>query len=185
MRTNHVYPGAFLIPYSIDRFGAGSLSAKHRFRCSENAGALLFLKDDADKSLHLSTKEFTVYMSRWHASWCTYAEKRGYTIGDPDLLGPILVRGWVKTSSWGVAAWSTRSQHHDAHLDGEIGGKLRAGVSHATSKKMSKGLRYRRGPKDRRISRLLSRGKRDQCIFISYFQAQKRPLLPPKIIACG
>ncbi|KAJ3489479.1 hypothetical protein NLI96_g2099 [Meripilus lineatus] len=173
---------------SVSTDGIGASGVRYNFSCSEDEGAVLLLEDDADKCYHLSQKAFKDYMNRWFESWCSFAEKRGYEIGDPDLKGPILVRGWIKTSSWGVAAWRKTSRSHDVQLHGEIGGHIEAGVAFSISEGSSHSIQYRCGPKgpqseDTHASCPTTKRKRDQCIFISYFEIEKLPFCPRKIVA--
>lgn len=170
-----------LLSYQQYRNG---FSAKYNFTCSAQCGAVLLLADGADRCHHKSSTVFEEYMVNCYDSWCQLADNRGYRVGEPGLLGPILIKGWIKAPTWGVAALENAGQSRDVQLKGEIGGHLSFGIPFFPA---STGCVSRRcGPgdfiSDRRFMPSSQRG-RTSCVFISYLQAKKRVLLPHEIIA--
>lgn len=164
--------------------------------------------DDADKTIvQQQERLFTEYMSRHHRSWHAYATSRdglGMHCQPEDI---ILVRGFIKTSRWTVAAFlGDTSYAHEVALDGQLGAVINVGLSYSSEgSSQCTPLPPRSGP----LHRIISRNEfplrsspttpgspstsydgdstpRDQCIFLNYYKIKyRRWLLPDKITAAG
>ena len=82
-------------------------------------------------------------MRKHHDSWSEFARRRGLDI-QPEHI--ILVRGWVKTSEWAVAAFTDSGKNHEVNFEANAGpfGKASFSVSYSSAVSMS--VEHRTGP---------------------------------------
>ncbi|KAJ3491137.1 hypothetical protein NLI96_g931 [Meripilus lineatus] len=57
------------------------------------------------------------YMAQHYDSWCQFAKSKGVTLDAPNIEGPILVRGWVKTSGWALTAWPSKFGNNSLKIE--------------------------------------------------------------------
>lgn len=135
-------------------------------------GAALFLRYGADRLIHRSKAIFLHYVAANYESWCQFAGDKGIVQGDNNFLGPILVRGWIKTSTWNTFAWS-----HDGITVYNLepsGENFTAGDGVHSQSSPSRSTKERDEPG--------TLDTRDQCVFLSYFSAKRRSELSPRIV---
>lgn len=170
-------------------------TVNYSFTCSKDRGALLFLNDNADGLHCIANTLLPTYIAKHYESWCQFATQKYIDIDDPELEGPILVRGFLKTSSWGAAAWLEAGSAHDLTLTSGFGPYLNAGVSFSFLEESSCSTHYRSGPERSSSLRIDSTSMsedgseaanlppaRNQCVFLSYYMVKRRALFGPKVI---
>lgn len=173
--------------YERDSPYAG-LGAGYRFSCNAEQGALLLLKDHATaQQIHPSSPHFINYMRKNYQNWCKFArDTRGLAL-EPEQL--VLVRGWVKTTEWAVAAFLHGGSEQELSFQAEAGSFAKAKFSVAVSQNHSSSVLHRSGP--RRAATCdegeVSPPPQDQCVFLSYFKLKRSPLfkLRMKIVAAA
>lgn len=186
---------ALIVPFS---FGLReSVDLALRFKCTKEQGAVLILKDDARKEAIHPNKTFVDYIRAHHESWYNFAQSvMELDIAREDI---VLVRGWVKTSEWAVAAFTERGQSHEISFHGQLGHLAQAGLSLSMTESNMMSVETRSGPHRRPFAQLpeprtSSTGKnvevepdnrRDQCVFLSYYKIKYRKFLPNKIAAAA
>ncbi|KAI0092298.1 hypothetical protein BDY19DRAFT_591513 [Irpex rosettiformis] len=161
---------------SVTRTAGATLS--YRFECNSKEGAFLMLWDDATKTvIEEDARMFEEYMLRYHESWCEYArDKRGLSLKNEDI---ILVRGFVKTSRWTVAAFlGSRSSTQQVTISGELGSVVNIGINYSSHE-------------DARCSPVAPRSgpahpmPKDQCLFLNYYKIKRRRFFPNEIVAAA
>lgn len=85
----------------------------------------------------------------------------------------IVVRGWVKSSSWIIAAWCDKRTEHAITLNG-TGNVAHGGFSIAVPDESTKSVKTRVDPRQGAITEDDTPLPRDQCIFLSYYQIVDR-----------
>ncbi|KAF7797953.1 hypothetical protein EIP86_009160 [Pleurotus ostreatoroseus] len=158
---------------------------------SAHQGAILQLKDHARGACVVQNKFFPNYMKEHHRNWATFAEQQlGLTHQPEDL---VLVRGWVKTSEWAVAAFKSKGRASGATISASFTPALSAGFEFKVSERQSMMAASNRGPKGVRSSPTtpnssdanLSTAPQDQCIFLRYYKIRYRRFLSTKIVAAA
>lgn len=178
----------------------GNLS--FQFKCHSEQGAFLMLWDDATKTVvQRQELRFIRYMRQHHSSWYLYArEVLGIACKPEDI---ILVRGFIKTSSWTVAAFlGGGSQSREITLHGQLGPTINVECGYASHENStSSPMHQRSGPAYRMILRtepkvplerlVLSSATeteptpKDQCVFLNYFKVLYRAKFLKSIVAAA
>ncbi|CAL1715486.1 unnamed protein product [Somion occarium] len=144
-----------------------------RYTCSRNEGALLVLKDHATSEAVFANAQFVEYMLRHHQSWCDFARNQGFLLDKEDI---ILVRGWVKTTSWTVAAFTNQGDSLELTFGSKANLYAHVSVSTAVSTHHSHSVEYRDGPN--RMTKTMdeepSPQRKDQCVFLRYYKIKYR-----------
>lgn len=184
------------------------MEVSYRFECSDKQGAILMLWDDATKTdLRSQQKHLMKYMKAHHESWYQFAtETRGIDCEREDI---VVVRGFVKTSCWTVAALTGESAHtREVTLNGQLGPLFNIGAGYAAHRGRLASIQQRSGPSIRMSSSitrthwetLLSpKGTnkreihsampayetmpRDQCVFLNYYKIKRKFLFLEQIVA--
>ena len=157
------------------------------------------MRDSADRLLHASSLAFKEYILENYDSWCQFALTKKRDPEDPEFEGPVLVRGWVKTSDWDVVTWIKANRSQKLTVAAGFRDYLQGGASVSRSVGFSSGVHHRFGPPKLQgvspgsggvmdVHQDLLDGcnpPRDQCVFVSYFKVKKRLLLPRKIEAAA
>lgn len=179
-----------LISWTSNRDIGAAASAGLQYRCSEEFGALLMLKQSANKTYLECRMHIQQYVRAHISKWCSFAnDEFGIGLEEQDL---IFVSGHTKTSVWGAAAF----QHSSASAELRIGGGCFVpSVSGEFNVSMSRcsdaSVFSRCGPRD-----LVSTWNDDtpmripkyqQCIFVNYYKMKSRrwPLRPAVIQAAA
>ncbi|CAL1717286.1 unnamed protein product [Somion occarium] len=175
--------------------GAVPMDMACRYECSSGAGALLALQDPAVSEEVVHNQNFVEYMRRNHASWCEFARRQGFIVDREDI---ILVRGWVKASSWTAAAFMEKG--HALELNLGVNATLSAsfGVSVVGSVRTTQSVECRSGhvesnehtTRSRRIAStyrtvLVQERTPTHCVFLSCYKIKYRSILPTKIVAAA
>ncbi len=175
------------------------MALSYRFECSKKQGAILMLWDDATKTeLQRQEQQFQKYMKTYHDSWYLFAsEKLGITCTREDI---ILVRGFVKTSRWTVAALLGESEtNREVTLDGQFSSLFGVAAGCSSQTGWLSSVEQRSGPTTRLSSRpalaapadtyttipALKPSPRDQCVFLNYYKIKQRLLLPNGMVAAA
>lgn len=151
----------------------------YRFSCAQDQGALLILKAPASQEVVHPNRAFQDYMRAHHDTWCEFAKARGLDI-EPDHI--ILVRGWVKTTEWAVAAFTDSGSNHEVNFDAQAGPFAKASFSVSYSSAVSMSIEHRTGPvrpvREPRASYGADEHEFDvsqnQCVFLSYYEMRTR-----------
>lgn len=165
------------------------------------------LWDDSTKTtVEEGSRLFEEYMVRHHGSWYEYARnKRGLSIKYEDI---ILVRGFIKTSTWTIAAFlGSTSRSHEVTINGRLGPFASVDVGYSSCEESCSSISPRSGPPHRmkaeeipvswssnpRSSAICepyharspdgSESIQDQCIFLNYYKMKRRRLLPDQLTA--
>ena len=154
------------------------------FDKSSREGAVLHLAEGAKRGVVFPNKAFKNYMLNNWASWRAYLEQRDLDI-DPSQL--VLVRGWVKTSAWAMAAFQTETRANSGFLQGGWN-VARLGAGWQFDQQQSVLLQCKQGPTDafrdqnRSLLSITDDLKEDQCIFLCYYKIKYRLKFFPKVI---
>ena len=207
----YVCPVLYLRPYLFCCRQAGNYagaSLSYNFRCSESTGGLLILRDGGDKTSVPSAQTITQYIRQHHDSWYTFATdpvKYGLECKPEDI---IMVRGFVKTSAWAVAAFPDGgSSQREVAFSGTAGPFADAGFHFAKQQQRQVAFEHRVGPsrgKSRPPSVASGKARatdfpmpdigssaggesaeRDQTVFLGYFKILRRKFWRKKIKAAG
>ncbi|KAI0086257.1 hypothetical protein BDY19DRAFT_370479 [Irpex rosettiformis] len=148
----------------------------YRFSCSHDQGALLILKSPASQEVVHPNRAFRDYMRKHHDSWYDFARRRGLDIQPGHI---ILVRGWVKTSEWAVAAFTDSGKNHEVNFEADAGPFAKASFSVSYSSAVSMSVEHRTGPtknvKETQAHVDVQTGlPQDQCVFLSYYEIKSR-----------
>ncbi|KAI0686423.1 hypothetical protein BC835DRAFT_1288098 [Cytidiella melzeri] len=154
--------------------------AMYQFACSSECGAWLLLKDFSDKTYLLDTGNLKKYMLQHHDAWYNFAT--GESLGiDCKPYDIILVKGFVKTSAWAVAAYKSGVRSTQAmSLTGTVGGVGEAGFEFRVDSSEGYMFDTRYGPEGRDAKALQSSRHvptvfpRDQSVFLSYYKIKQR-----------
>lgn len=130
-------------------------------------------------------------MKKHHRSWVDFAENElDLEISPEDI---ILVRGWVKTSEWAVAAFKSDTRSYGGSISASFNAVPSAGFEFKVSKKDSMMCASNSGPKPTQSSSMLNSSTstpstlpQNQCIFLQYYKIKYRRFwLPSKIQAAA
>lgn len=160
-------------------YGAG---ATYTFDCKSDQGALVVLGDHATRSLVLqSCTAFQQYMHQHHGAWHAFAAALGHTL-DPSEI--VLVSGWLKTSSWALAACTSCGRAHEVSIQAPLGSVAGVEFSIQVAENAASSFEQRSGPEREWLSK---DGKflRDQCLFLRYFKMKRRIFLGKRLVAAG
>lgn len=127
------------------------------------------------------------YMAANYANWCRFAKSKNIDLEGGRFEGPLLVRGFTKSSGWGVAAWMPDRDSHDLTVSVSSDGSLVSNVTFTTSSSM-RGPQFRYGPPRRNFqssarftppstprSAPVSLGHRsNQSAFLTFYKAKSR-----------
>lgn len=148
----------------------------------------MILKAPASQEVVHPNRAFRDYMRRYHDSWCNFAGARGLEI-QPDHI--ILVRGWVKTTDWAVAAFTDSGKNHEVNFDVQAGPFAKASFAVSYSSEISMSVEHRMGP----VRQVKEPGwcadgespgiRQDQCVFLSYYEMRTRGFWAKKIRAAA
>ncbi|KAL4252416.1 hypothetical protein ABKN59_004879 [Abortiporus biennis] len=174
-------------------------TASVSFSCAGNNGRLLAIPSPADRCSVSSNQRrlFVDYIKAYHEAWCTLAADRFALISHPEDI--ILVRGWVKTAAFTVAAithkeidtistmryqWSTIPRErprfwcfsppiHSSPLGSE-----------SSTEDIRRSPLPEVEPTDPTLYPFQEIPKlRDQCIFLSFYKLKRGGILPERIVA--
>ena len=149
-----------------------------RYRCNEDSGALLLLKQPAHKTFLDCNNRIQEYMAAHLSTWCEFANDRlGIGLDDKDI---IFVSGFTKTTMWAEASFSSNSDSSELLISGgcfvpAASGEFRVSIS----RDVHGSVASRVGPPGR-VSTWKDDNqafKYDQCIFLNYFKMKRRGIL--------
>ena len=107
----------------------------------------MILRDQADKTSLPSATSIQKYIRQHHDSWYQFAinpDTYGLECRPEDIL---MVRGFVKTSAWAVAAFNDSGNHlHSVDFSGQVGPFADAGFHLSSSQKKQALFEHRVGP---------------------------------------
>jgi hypothetical protein len=158
-------------------------------------GGLLLLHDTATQEIfHRYYKVITDYMHKHHQSWYLFALSKGLEIPPEDI---ILVRGFVKTSQWTVAAFVEAAAAQEICFQAQTG-PAALSMSISLSNDTTTSPEYRTGiTKSKRAAENGGSAQetdivtmdepliKDQCVFISRYKIRYRKFPWKKIEAAG
>ncbi|GBE78897.1 predicted protein [Sparassis crispa] len=175
--------------------GAQNVSGGFQFECTDEQGALLIMKDPADREeLHPSRRMANYMMSNFQ-SWYEFATEVCEVDVERDDI--IFVRGWVKTSEWAVAAFVHEGRAAQLTFSGNFGLTANVNFSLSMTKEVSAFPERNTGPRRRlpsspnpnllpatpqQSSSTVNLAPLDQCVFLHYYKMKTRFFLPPKAI---
>ena len=182
-------PKSYMEDYPFDCLcsseAVASASVGLRYRCTDDSGAFLFLKQPAHKTFLDCKLSIINYMKTHLDSWCEFAnETLGIGLKDKDL---IFVSGFTKTTVWAEAAFSDHNRSSEFVI---AGGCFVPSVSGEFSVSIADGsiplLESRYGPPER-VSMwkddVAQEYQYDQSIFLNYYKMKNRSVLHgPRII---
>ncbi|KAH8099863.1 WD40-repeat-containing domain protein [Cristinia sonorae] len=140
--------------------------ASFNFHTSKERGAFLFVRGGAGKTEVMNNKKMPLYMLKNIDYWLAQAEQElGEGSKKPEDF--IFVRGHVKTTSWGVAAFAGSQSRHGVTIAagyGPVTGNIE--IEHSDANTANIDSRW--GPEDS------DHDVADQCIFVNYFKFRRR-----------
>ncbi|RPD58796.1 hypothetical protein L226DRAFT_539425 [Lentinus tigrinus ALCF2SS1-7] len=159
--------------------GGPGIIGQLRFKCADEQGAVLVLKDDAAREALHPSKDLTLYIVRNHESWHRFAlDVFRLDLGESDIL---FVSGCIKTGAWALAAATNRARDGELVFGGSFGVLSQATFSVSAMEKITIPVEHRSGPK-RLAGDAEPEDKRDQCVFLHYYKCKRRRVLGPKVI---
>lgn len=159
--------------------GRKGVSAGYSFKCKEQKGAVAIPGDYGVLCVVHQNTAFPEYIRQHHSSWCDLAQAIGLALRPEDI---ILVRGWLKTSEWAIAAVLSEGHAHTFSIGVDTGLSLaQAHLDIGTSTEVDVPAIHRSGPID------ATERRRNQCLFLRYYKVKYRPgplrFLGMKIVA--
>lgn len=128
----------------------GGANVSLKFTCSGTVGAFMNLQDTSTKTSVSATGQIPDYILRHHERWDQYSVDHNLGLKSTDM---IMVKGFVKTSVWSVAAYrSGMKQSRAASLTGKLGPLGEAGFEVEVSTKTGYLFDTRYGPLHREQS---------------------------------
>ena len=137
------------------------------------------LGESGTQSHTLRNWRFVQYMRQHHASWHEHAFQKGYAVLPTDI---ILVSGWVKTSKWALAAFSSQERSHDITFQANVGTFASAQFALSVQGDTLMPIEQRCGPSSA-SGIAQTTPKKDQCLFLRYYKQKSRSPRHPKIVA--
>lgn len=139
---------------------------------------MAILGDYGHQRWYLSSRQFRDYIIKHHASWCAFAEGEGYLV-PPDAI--ILVSGWLKTSEWTIATFSSSGRSQAIDLNASAGPYASAVIQAAGGEERYTSIEQRSSPRKAGVAQ--GEGlPRDQCLFLRYYKLKTRALGRPKVV---
>ncbi|GJE89772.1 hypothetical protein PsYK624_058790 [Phanerochaete sordida] len=186
--TNYLPPGPLYsssmrqldIGAGLSTHGAG---ARYRFACESDQGALAVLGSSATRSLVLqSCTAFRAYMHAHHDAWHAFAAALGHTLDADDI---VLVSGWLKTSSWALAACTRAGRAHEFAVQAQLADL--AGVEFHVEVKEdgAHSVEQRCGPVREASQSGDGEPPHDQCLFLRYYKMKRRKFFGKRLVAAG
>lgn len=153
----------------------------YKFACAADRGAALVMKDAGVLEEVHASGIFEDYFKRNHERWVAYAAREGITLNVEELL---LVRGFIKTTAWGVAAFVGSSHAQELSFQANSASFLTAQFAISHSFDADPSIERRVGPpiasSSPKPTDLIpdSAFKYNQCVFIHALKCKKRTILP-------
>lgn len=154
IKPNHFNPMPFcsrsVRSYRVDahagaQAGPAGLKLAYSYECTTSEGALLVLRDHADKTLVVPSTDIEQYISQFHDSWVVFAREVEKLSCDHEDI--VMVRGTVKTSAWTVAAFKQPGTRiADFELGAQVGSVLDMGITGSSSVVEVGTFEFRTGP---------------------------------------
>ena len=157
--------------------------ASYKFSCHSSRGAIAVLGDAGHQKWYISNRQFRQYIAKHHASWCDFAEEKGYEV-PADAI--VLVSGWLKTSEWAIATFSNEGKSHEISFNASAGSYASAAFEVSAAKEVQMSVEQRCGPpQDDRAQHTVSESLQghlphNQCLFLRYYKYKSRALLRPR-----
>ncbi|KAI0329923.1 hypothetical protein GY45DRAFT_1346230 [Cubamyces sp. BRFM 1775] len=134
-----------------------------RYKCTQQAGALLLLKDSGHATRLTCHDKIRAYMHAHLSRWYTFAtEELGIDVDESEI---IFVSGYVKTTVWGEIAFHSRTTDGELVLSGGFVGPPTVGGSGSLAVSLSRCEKpvvfYRTG-------------SYSQCLFLNYHVMKTR-----------
>ncbi|KAI0919292.1 hypothetical protein AcV5_002248 [Taiwanofungus camphoratus] len=167
-----------------------------QFECNADQGAILVMKDPANREALLPSRRMANYMRSNYNSWYVFAtDTLDQDIQKEDL---IFVRGYAKTTQWAVAAFIQEGRSMSLALSGSFASTASASLSFSVTRGSSMNAQHKSGPRPQapnmfapRITAgtqtstgsIASTGpKFNQCIFLNYYKLKVRFGLWPSVM---
>ena len=136
---------------------------------------MLYLKDDATKQECSPNKSWRKYIIENIDNWKTYLEESDFDISIEQLM---IVRGFVKTSSWEAVAWTQSTGSHTFSIAASAAGHAGVNGSISNTHETRTTPVYRRWPTTSIASNQLQDAQQsllhDQTIFLRYYCIRRR-----------
>ena len=157
-----------------------SIAGGIRYQCTADSGALLLLRDPADRTELNCKLHIRQYIVKNIESWKAFANDHlGIGLLEKDIL---FVSGFTKTTVWAATSFSDHSASGELSISGgpfsSIACNFRVSISNGTTTSISS----RVGPANRLGSQRGSDSEpdspaelpRDQCIFLNFYRSKRR-----------
>ncbi|KAH9933270.1 hypothetical protein B0H21DRAFT_699524, partial [Amylocystis lapponica] len=164
--------------------------SKFHFRCTDEQGALLIMKEPATREELAPTRKMANYMRQNFQNWHTFAtEACDLDIQREDI---IFVRGWVKTAEWAVAAFVYEGRAAQLTFNGDFAAGANAAFTLAMDTDVTVFPEYNMGPRG-----MFQQGRgfslrgtassdadaaedqlHEQCVFLHYYKMRIRLFWP-------
>lgn len=145
---------------------------------------MVIFKDYGIQEQVLPCKAFEQYIYSFHLSWHAFAVKKGLKIRAEDI---VLVSGWIKTSEWTLAAYSSERRSHKFGFTISASGSAVVQSSYVGSKsriimctKSGSTAEASESPTPHTsgsdIAFHVSETRSDQCLFLRYYSCHHKGL---------
>lgn len=155
------------------------MGLSYKFTCSEDRGSLLVLNGATTREELHRNELFPDYMRTHYKSWVKFALERFLLTLKPEEI--VLVRGWVKTTEWAMAAYVDKGKSHELSFRAVAGAFANARFTVSSKEHASASAECRVGPAPAPGQE--NPNELNQCIFLSTYRLKRRGVLVPVIRA--
>jgi len=158
---------------------ATSQAGGYHYKCTDDQGAFVVLETPGVREIQNQVRKMKNYMSKNISSWHSHAVgKLGLEIDEEDIL---FVRGFVKTTRWGLAACTDHGKTTTVKIHGDLSQSPDTPFEFDEPESKESFWEQRLGPENRYHQEHPLSGsqpnqskKPDQCIFLHYFKIKRR-----------
>lgn len=127
-------------------------------------------------------ERFIEYMRKNHDSWYAFAREKDCILNPEDVF---MVRGWVKSSAWAVAAFMGGDHTQEIQFVAQAGSLTLLSISLAFSSATSVSCQHRVHTPKIGLDSANGEQTHNQCLFLSRYKIHRRYMLPNKIEAAA
>lgn len=165
--------------------GVVDFGVRGQYACTTNAGALLYLWDQGHRTSCEPNEIWRRHILANFRFWEEFFAKCGI-----EKQGMVIVRGFVKTTSWDAITWIQSSDSYGAGASAGVPGRIGGGIFHSAARTSFMAPEHRSFPSRnlediREGLNLRLRDPpqgdypREQTVFLSYYYIKRRKWFPP------
>ncbi|GJE93649.1 hypothetical protein PsYK624_098090 [Phanerochaete sordida] len=101
--------------------GVAGAGVSYSFSCNATRGAIAVLGDSGRQERYIHSQDLRAYVQTYHRTWLDFARTKRY---DVDKFDMVFVYGWVKTSKWALATYTSQDTDHQLSFAATANGAL-------------------------------------------------------------